>query len=127
MTQLNCYCGSNQLYVNCCLPYINQIQKAPTALALMRSRYTAYATQAIDYIVETTQLSQQKDLSKVELYNWSKGNDWQKLEILNFSDTIVEFKAYYKTNQQAMEVHHERSLFEWVNGQWYYVSGIFID
>jgi SEC-C motif-containing protein len=127
MNQLNCYCGSNQLYKNCCLPYINQIQKAPTALALMRSRYTAYATQAIDYIVETTQFSQQKDLSKAELYNWSKGNDWQKLEILHFSDTIVEFKAYYKTNQQAMEVHHEQSLFEWVNGQWYYVSGIFID
>jgi len=100
---------------------------APTALALMRSRYTAYATQAIDYIVETTQLSQQKDLSKAELYNWSKGNDWQKLEILNFSDTIVEFKAYYKTDQQHTQVHHERSLFEWVNEQWYYVSGIFID
>ena len=127
INSLNCYCGSNQLYVDCCLPYINRTQKAPTALALMRSRYTAYATQAVDYIIETTQVAQQKELSKAEIYNWSKHNDWQKLEIIDYSNTIVEFKAYFKTNQNQIQIHHERSSFEFVEGSWYYVNGIFRD
>jgi SEC-C motif-containing protein len=93
----------------------------------MRSRYTAYATQAVDYIIETTQVAQQKELSKAEIYNWSKHNDWQKLEIIDYSNTIVEFKAYFKTNHNQIQIHHERSSFEFVEGSWYYVNGIFLD
>ena len=39
-----CYCNSQKSFHDCCEPYIQCLKKAPTAEALMRSRYSAYAT-----------------------------------------------------------------------------------
>ena len=47
-----CHCGSGKPYVKCCEPYING-EPAPTAEALMRSRYSAYVVGAVDYLGET--------------------------------------------------------------------------
>ncbi|CAG9465116.1 unnamed protein product [Pedinophyceae sp. YPF-701] len=48
-----CPCGSGQAYGECCQVYHNG-KAAPTAEALMRARYTAYAKKLADYIVDTT-------------------------------------------------------------------------
>ncbi len=37
-----CPCGSNKPYTDCCARYVEGNKHAPTAEALMRSRYTAY-------------------------------------------------------------------------------------
>lgn len=36
-----CYCNSQKEFKDCCEPYIKGLEKAPTAEALMRSRYSA--------------------------------------------------------------------------------------
>ena len=56
----NCYCGSSDTFENCCEIYIKGIQKPATAEALMRSRYSAFATGEADYLVATTHSSSRK-------------------------------------------------------------------
>ena len=43
-----CPCGSGLDYGLCCGQYISGAKDAPTAEALMRSRYTAYVVHEID-------------------------------------------------------------------------------
>ena len=45
-----CPCGSGADYSSCCGPYIDGDRPAPTAEALMRSRYTAHVKLAADYL-----------------------------------------------------------------------------
>ena len=45
-----CPCGSDAAHEDCCYPVIHGQSQAATAEALMRSRYSAYATQAIGYL-----------------------------------------------------------------------------
>ena len=123
----NCYCGSNSSFVNCCQPYIKGIQKVPTAEALMRSRYSAYATGAADYLVATTHISTRKFHKKSDILEWSKSNQWIKLEVLTSTKTTVKFKAYYLDYQLKAQIHEEFSTFVLENGSWFYVEGAIID
>jgi len=45
-----CPCGSGHAYKHCCQPYVEQINNAPTAEALMRSRYCAFVLLDEDYL-----------------------------------------------------------------------------
>ncbi len=47
-----CPCGSGRTLVTCCLPCLDG-EAAPTAEALMRSRYTAFALGDEDYLFRT--------------------------------------------------------------------------
>ncbi|MGB3790202.1 MAG: YchJ family metal-binding protein [Phormidesmis sp.] len=56
-----CMCGSGRPFAHCCDPYLKGIARrvdggnkfAPTAEALMRSRYTAFVIGDIDYLLAT--------------------------------------------------------------------------
>jgi SEC-C motif-containing protein len=120
-----CYCGSGLPFENCCQPYMNGILKAPTAEALMRSRYTAFATGAADYLVATTHSSTRKLHKKVEILNWSQSNQWIKLEVLASTATTVKFTAYYIDYQLKAQIHEEHSTFIFENGNWFYVDGTY--
>ena len=69
----NCPCGSG-LYVTCCQPLHLKQQFAQNAEQLMRSRYSAFALQQIDYILETTALGQQAALDRDAIADWSQSN-----------------------------------------------------
>ena len=118
-----CYCGANLPFENCCQPYINGILKAPTAEALMRSRYSAFATGAADYLVATTYSSTRKFHKKADILQWSQSNQWIKLEVLSSTTTTVTFKAYYLDHQLNAQIHYEHSTFVFENGSWFYVDG----
>lgn len=120
-----CFCDTNLLFKDCCALYLENNQKAATALALMRSRYSAYATHNADYLLETTHISERKQYSKTEILKWATSNKWQKLEILSFTDTTVEFKAYFTDADNQLQVHCEFSTFKFENSVWYYVDGNF--
>jgi len=60
----------------------------------MRSRYTAYAIQNADYLVETTAAATRKFHNKAAVLKWSNGDNWRKLEILFTSENVVEFKSF---------------------------------
>ncbi|MGG7034261.1 MAG: YchJ family protein [Flavobacterium sp.] len=127
MKQKNCYCGSEIFFENCCEPYIKNKKKCTSALSLMRSRYSAYVTCEIDYLVETTAPSERKYYSKKDMLEWASENKWQKLEIIDFSEFTVEFKAYFLDKSSKLQIHHEKSTFVKENDNWYYQDGIFND
>ncbi|MBV5280033.1 MAG: hypothetical protein J0651_01830, partial [Actinobacteria bacterium] len=71
------------LYSECCEPFISGVKPAPTAEALMRSRYTAYTRKEVDYIVRTTHPDQRKQESESNIRQWAQKSVWHQLEILN--------------------------------------------
>jgi len=120
-----CYCGSDKSFELCCNLYISGAQNAPTALALMKSRYSAYATHQADYLLATIHISERKYYSKEDILHWATANKWQKLEIISATENTVEFKAYFIDQNNVSQVHHEFSTFKQENGSWYYVDGKF--
>lgn len=118
-----CYCNSQKTFKDCCEPYIIGLLKAPTAEALMRSRYSAYATHQADYLVATTHASERDNHSKEDILLWATCNQWQKLEVIKSTENTVEFKAFFLDQNKVPQIHHEFSSFIQENGFWYYVDG----
>ena len=119
----NCYCGNSFPFQDCCEPYIKGIANAPTAEKLMRSRYSAFATGAADYLVNTTHISKRRFHNKKDILAWSQANKWLKLEVLASTETTVTFKAYYLDENLKAQVHYEHSTFKLENDKWFYVDG----
>ncbi|EIA07343.1 YchJ family protein [Flavobacterium frigoris] len=125
MKALACHCGSQTNFKDCCKQYIDGTQNAATAVVLMRSRYSAYATHNADYLVQTTHVSTRKEHNKKDILDWSQSNQWIKLEVLQATDNTVEFKAFYLDHLMQMQIHHEHSTFKKESGKWFYVDGEF--
>lgn len=113
----------------CCGPLHDGVP-APTALALMRSRYTAYVRSAIDYLIETHDVSTRSGADRATIAKFARDTGWLGLEIVgtergseNDEDGIVEFIARGITNRQPF-IQRERSRFRRVDGRWYYVDGL---
>ena len=119
----NCFCGASVSFENCCEPYIKGSKNAPTAETLMRSRYSAFAIGAADYLLNTTHSSKRKLHNKSEILAWSQSNQWLRLEILAVTETTVTFNAYYLDENLKAQIHYEHSTFKLENGKWFYVDG----
>lgn len=119
----SCYCGNSVSFQDCCEPYIIGIANAPTAEKLMRSRYSAFATGAADYLVNTTHISKRRLHNKKDILAWSQANKWLKLEVIASTETTVTFKAYYLDENLKAQVHYEHSTFKLEDGKWFYVDG----
>lgn len=126
----DCPCGQGQ-YANCCQPLHLRLKIANTAEQLMRSRYSAFALQQIDYILQTTALGQQTALDREAIADWSQSNDWLKLEVIQHqpkvdkTHALVEFKAHYCDKNQGekqQHIHHEISHFVLHQQQWYFLD-----
>ena len=118
-----CYCGNSISFQDCCEPYIKGIKNATTAEVLMRSRYSAFAVGAADYLVNTTHISKRRYHNKRDILAWSQVNKWLKLEVLASTETTVTFKAYFLDENLKAQVHYEHSTFKLENGKWFYVDG----
>ena len=123
MESKKCFCDTGLLFADCCGLYLEKNQKAPTALALMRSRYSAYATHNADYLLETTYVSERQYYSKAEILKWATSNKWRQLEIIFYTENKVEFNAYFFDENQKPQIHHEFSTFKFEEGRWFYVDG----
>jgi len=125
-TDTLCPCGSQKPYDECCGRYIEGGANAPTAEALMRSRFTAYVRGDLDYLVDTDFHEVDVEATKA----WMQSARFTKLEILKVikgkaldKKGRVEFKAHY-TEEGEERVHHELSDFEKYKGKWYYSGGL---
>ena len=125
----SCPCGSERKYQDCCGHYIDSSENAPTAEALMRSRYTAYTLANIDYITETHDPDTRGNHNPDEARTWAEDSEWLGLEILSAeqggpddSEGAVEFVARYRADDAEHE-HRERSVFVKRDGAWYFVGG----
>ncbi|MFH6937573.1 YchJ family protein [Flavobacterium sp. FlaQc-30] len=125
MENKKCFCDTGLPFDECCGLYLSGSQKAPSALALMRSRYSAYATHNADYLMETTYISKRKYYSKPEILRWAKENTWLQLSINEFTETTVVFNVYFLNSENQSDIHYEFSTFKFENGAWYYLEGKF--
>ena len=124
-----CPCGSEKPYSECCGPVISGSVSAQTAETLMRARYSAYATSAVDFILASTLEEKRKECDEKAIRTWSEQSTWHKLEILSTekgesSDTegMVEFIAHF-TESGIKKSYHEKGTFKKVDGSWLYVDG----
>jgi SEC-C motif domain protein len=127
---MRCYCCSDRKFADCCQPFIIGITKPSTAEALMRSRYSAYTTFAVEYILRTTHSSTRRFNNAESIENWARSSVWQKLEIVSITkgetkdkQGTVEFKAYFLDKNGQPQIHHEISNFAKELGKWFFVDG----
>ena len=117
-----CYCKSGKIFSECCEPILKVLEIPQTALALMRSRYSAYCLGDVNYLQATTHDVTWTDEELKFIQDWADNSEWQHLEIVNFSEDIVEFKAYY-IFEGKQHLHHEKSSFKKINDMWKYIDG----
>ena len=117
-----CHCGSGLYFKDCCRPYIRGKKEAPTAEALMRSRYSAYVVGAIDYIIDTCAERVRPTMNREAVKKWSEKSKWLELKIIAVTEHTVHFEAHYEQDFMS-HVHHEKAIFEKENDLWVYVSG----
>ncbi|MBF7093030.1 hypothetical protein IUY40_15975 [Flavobacterium sp. ALJ2] len=125
MENSKCYCDTDLDFDNCCGQYLKNNIKAPTALALMRSRFSAYVIKDADYLLATTHSSERKYYLKEDILNWATTNEWLRLEIISFTENTVAFKAYFLDENKQSQMHYEFSTFKQENNAWYYLEGKF--
>jgi SEC-C motif-containing protein len=117
-----CPCGGGP-YAECCGRY-HDGGRAPTAEALMRSRYSAFALGDTAYLLRTWHPDTRPKRLRLD-----PGQEWTRLEIagrtgggLLANEGTVEFRAHYQYQGQR-GVLHENSRFRRVDGQWLYLDG----
>ncbi|VAW91256.1 UPF0225 protein YchJ [hydrothermal vent metagenome] len=121
-----CPCGSKIKYLQCCGQYLEQSIGAPTAQALMRSRYSAYVLCDEAYLLRTWHGSTRPEQLGLE----KDAVNWLKLEVLatNYGSPLdehgtVEFIACYQVQDKKQKIH-EVSRFLKQDSQWFYVDGV---
>lgn len=123
-----CPCGTGEVLSECCGRYLVGLgagAAAPTAEALMRSRFTAFALGDEAHLLATWHPETRPESCPLD-----PGTRWLYLTI---DDVVagtpfhtagtVAFTAVYRDADGRGELH-ERSAFERVDGRWYYVDGV---
>ncbi|WP_374305308.1 YchJ family protein [Ferrovibrio sp.] len=123
-----CPCQSGRSFEDCCGPILAG-RPAPTALALMRSRYTAYTRGDVAYLARTLAPEHRAGFDAADVSAGMNNTQWLGLEILDTKDGgaaddtgIVEFAARFRA-QGRLQVLQERSRFRREAGQWVYIDG----
>jgi SEC-C motif-containing protein len=124
-----CPCGTGKQFSECCEPYLKGEKNPSTAEALMRSRYSAFATAAVAYLRETLAPEKRGDFDEKSMKKWAGESQWLGLEIVKTekgqpSDTTgtVEFIARYKGEGGEIK-HHEIAQFKKQASGWRYWDG----
>ena len=122
-TTAACPCGKGD-YAQCCKPY-HDGAAAPTAEALMRSRYSAYALGLMHYVHASWHASTRPPLTD---FVHDASIKWLGLEVKKFvpgqDEATVEFVARSKSGGRAQRLH-EISRFVKEDGRWFYIDGVF--
>jgi SEC-C motif-containing protein len=125
---LPCPCLSGEPYQACCGPFHNRQQQPQTALALMRSRYSAFCLADVDYLLDTLHPSKRQPDEREALQASISETQWLGLKIIDHKETAelaeVEFVAFYQ--DAPVSQLHERSRFTREAGRWYYHDGLFL-
>jgi SEC-C motif-containing protein len=123
----------------CCEPYLTGVRHAPTAEALMRSRYAAFREGAAEYLFATHHPDSRSSDEVDDLRRSIAGTEWLNLLVLDAraggvtdSDGHVEFAAAFRRKVSPLSMNaitsqiaqmHERSRFLREGGRWLYVDG----
>ena len=120
-----CPCGSGSPYPACCGRFHSGAATAPTAEALMRSRYSAYARRDADYLRRTWHPA-----TRPKRLEFEPSLVWTRLEVrfttggtLFDTEGTVLFEAHYSDSGRAGFMT-ENSRFVKEDGQWLYVGPV---
>jgi SEC-C motif-containing protein len=120
-----CPCLSGATYGACCGPFHQGEALAPSAERLMRSRYSAFVTGNVRYLLATWHPS-----TKPRTLELDPDQRWYLLDILHTTrggmldaQGTVEFTAKYRLGGRAGE-QHEISRFVRERRRWYYIDAI---
>lgn len=114
-------------FAACCGRYLDGQAVAPTALELMRSRYTAYVLGRTDYLYATWDAATRP----VDLDVNADAPDaprWLGLQIKHFErqdehHAVVEFVARYKQGGRAYRLHEVSRFVRGDDERWRYLDG----
>ncbi len=122
---MTCPCGAGPSYALCCGRYHRGEAPAPTAEALMRSRYSAFAVGDTAWLLQSWHSSTRP--RRIEL---EPDQVWDRLVILRTTggglfdtDGTVEFRALF-THRGRTDALQENSRFTRENGLWGYVTAL---
>ena len=123
-----CPCGSGDVLGACCGPVLRGQRRAPTAEALMRSRYTAFAVRDLEHLLRSWHPSTAPSREELAA-SLAEEVRWLRLEIHEteargpFEDAgVVDFSAISK-GPGGRSVQRERSRFVREDGAWLYLDG----
>jgi SEC-C motif-containing protein len=125
MDQTPCPCGGPGRYADCCGRYHSGALhlQAPDAASLMRSRYSAFVLDQLDYLLATWHASTRPaSLAPNEPGLRWLGLDVRRQRSLDADHAEVEFVARSKLGGRAQRLH-ETSRFVREAGRWFYVDG----
>jgi SEC-C motif domain protein len=132
-----CPCGSALPFLKCCELYLSSAAIAPTAEALMRSRYTAYSRGNVEYLMATLHPNSRRKNERLTLLESIQNTQWVGLKIIKTEKGqiqdkrgVVEFVALYqpahpkdRLQTEVVNQLHERSRFTKEGDQWFYIDG----
>jgi SEC-C motif-containing protein len=136
VTDIPCPCGGGA-YETCCARYVETGAATPTAVALMRSRYTAYVLRNEAYLRTTWW----PDTLPDEPITGADDVKWIALDIVgkqpqakaptDEEHATVEFVARFKVSGRAHKLHEISQFQRQIDAagvpRWYYVDGTFPD
>ncbi|MFU8802494.1 MAG: YchJ family protein [Bradymonadaceae bacterium] len=129
---VDCPCKSGDPYGQCCAPY-HAGELAPTPVALMRSRFSAYALKLVQYVMDTThpegtQYRPNASAWRREVEKFCRATRFRDLEIISAEEGesedegFVTFRAELYSGRTDVSFT-ERSVFRRHEGAWKYHSG----
>ena len=121
----DCPCGTSAAYAACCGRW-HAGEPAPDALALMRSRYSAYVLGLGDYLRATWHPSTRPPVLDLDDPEGMRVV-WLGLQVRSHraagDRAQVEFVARYRAGGRSAVRMTELSRFVREDGRWYYVDG----
>jgi SEC-C motif domain protein len=125
-----CPCGSGNLYLTCCQPYLTGGDHPSSPEQLMRSRYTAFCKGDVDYLLATHHPSKRQVGDRQTLTKTIAETTWLGLRVLHSNTPAtgtgsVEFVAFFQSKGTPGQLH-EKSEFICQNDRWYYLQGVIL-
>lgn len=115
-----CDCGRPAAYDACCGRF-HAGEVMVHVEDLMRARYTAFARQNADFLLRTWHPN-----TRPTCIDWVANTQWLQLQVDHAEQDnargSVHFSAVYREQGKWMRLQ-ERSQFERLDDQWYYVDG----
>jgi SEC-C motif domain protein len=120
-----CPCDTGKKYMQCCGQWhsTEKYMQAPDALALMRSRYSAFVLGLNTYIEDTS--CNHQLVNNFELIRWISLEIKEFIFDINIPDKAqVKFIAKFKNNGKAEHMEEHSFFTKGKNGddKWYYIN-----
>ncbi|MBU8869939.1 MAG: YchJ family protein [Gemmatimonadales bacterium] len=127
--EMDCPCGSQLAFDECCHPIISGDRPATTAEELMRARYSAYTQVEMDFLFDSLHPDQRDENDREGVRDWAENSEWHGLEIKETEGGgpedetgKVEFVASY-TYEGKRKNYEEEASFDKIDGNWYFSAG----